>query len=58
METVQDSDGLVHRVKVQVGEHKPKKKQDSPFKPSVTARLIQKLGLLQSTHRHQYHGGP
>lgn len=46
IETVQSSDGLVRRVKVQVGERKPHKKQDFPTKPSVIERPIKKLVLL------------
>lgn len=46
IETVQSSDGLVRRVKVQVGERKPHKKQDPPSKPSVIERPIKKLVLL------------
>ena len=42
VETVQDSDGLVRRVKVQVGERKSQRKQDPPSKPSVIERPIQK----------------
>ncbi|KAL6471732.1 hypothetical protein MHYP_G00203820 [Metynnis hypsauchen] len=46
VETVQESDGLVRRVKVQVGERKPHRKQDPHSKPSVIERPIQKLVLL------------
>ncbi|XP_065108476.1 uncharacterized protein [Paramisgurnus dabryanus] len=46
IETVQSSDGLVRRVKVQVGDRKPHKKQDPPSKPSVIERPIKKLVLL------------
>lgn len=46
VETVQDSDGLVRRVKVQVGERKSQRKQDPPSKPSVIERPVQKLVLL------------
>ncbi|XP_061897713.1 uncharacterized protein LOC133646409 [Entelurus aequoreus] len=42
VETVQDRDGLVRRVKVQVGERKSQRKQDLPSKPSVIERPIQK----------------
>lgn len=33
-ETFQKSHGLIHRVKIQVGEQKPYQKQDFPSKPS------------------------
>ncbi|XP_039907300.1 uncharacterized protein LOC120746094 [Simochromis diagramma] len=46
VETFQDHDGLVRRVKVRVGERKPQRKQDAPSKPSVIERPIQKLVLL------------
>lgn len=46
VETVQDSDDLVHQVKVQVAERRPHRKQDPPSKPSVINRPIQKLVLL------------
>lgn len=46
VETFQDDDGLVRRVKVRVGERKPQRKQDAPSKPSVIERPIQKLVLL------------
>ncbi|KAL6475780.1 hypothetical protein MHYP_G00168200 [Metynnis hypsauchen] len=46
VETVQESDGLVRRVKVQVGERKPHRKQDPHSKPSVIERPVQKLVLL------------
>ncbi|XP_072769709.1 uncharacterized protein [Nerophis lumbriciformis] len=42
VETVQDRDSLVRRVKVQVGERKSQRKQDPPSKPSVIERPIQK----------------
>lgn len=46
VETLQDSDGLVRRVKVQVGERQPQRKQDFTSKPSIIERPIQKLVLL------------
>lgn len=46
IETIQSGDGLVRRVKVQVGEKKPYKKQDPPSKPSIIERPIKKLVLL------------
>lgn len=45
VETFMDSDGLVRRVKIRVGEQKSEKHQ-SPSKPSVIERPIQKLVLL------------
>lgn len=45
VETFMDSDGLVRRVKIRVGEQKSGKHQFS-FKPSVLERPIQKLVLL------------
>lgn len=46
VESFPDKDGLVRRVKVQVGERKPQGKHDSPSKPSVIERPIQKLVVL------------
>lgn len=46
IEIVQGSDGLVRRVKVQVRDRKPHKKQDPPSKLSVIERPIKKLVLL------------
>lgn len=46
VETMEQGDGLVRRVKVQVGERKSPRKSDSPFKPSIFERPIQKLVLL------------
>ncbi|KAK0149793.1 hypothetical protein N1851_009449 [Merluccius polli] len=45
VETTVDSDGLVRRVKVQVGTQKSLK-TNSPSKPSIIERPIQKLVLL------------
>lgn len=46
LETVQDSDGLVRRVKVKVGAHKAQGNRCSFSKHSVIERPIQKLVLL------------
>lgn len=46
VETIKGTDGLVRRVKVQVGERKPTGKRDHSSKPSVIERPIQKLVLL------------
>ncbi|XP_030597267.1 uncharacterized protein LOC115788399 isoform X1 [Archocentrus centrarchus] len=46
VEAAQGSDGLVRRVKVQVGERKSQEKQNAPIKPSVIERPVQKLVLL------------
>lgn len=46
VEAVQDSDGLVHRVNVHVGELKFQRKQSPSSKLSVIERPIQKVVLL------------
>lgn len=46
IETTEESDGLVRRVKVLVGERTSARKQDHPSKPSIIERPIQKLVLL------------
>ena len=46
VETTEESDGLVRRVKVLVGERTSTRKQDQPSKPSIIERPIQKLVLL------------
>lgn len=46
VETTEGTDGLVRRVKVQVGDRKSTKKQDYTSKPSIIERPIQKLVLL------------
>lgn len=46
VEVVQDSDSLVRRAKVLVGQRNQQKKQGPPFKHSVIERPVQKLVLL------------
>ncbi|XP_029922895.1 uncharacterized protein LOC115370126 [Myripristis murdjan] len=46
VQTAEGSDGLVRRVKVQVGQRKSAKEKDFPSKPSIIERPIQKLVLL------------
>jgi len=46
VETTEGSDGLVRRVKVQIGERKVTQKQNPRCKPSIIERPIQKLVLL------------
>lgn len=46
VETIEGDDGLVRRVKVQVGVQSQTKKQDRAFKPPIIERPIQKLVVL------------
>ncbi|RXN21863.1 hypothetical protein ROHU_023747 [Labeo rohita] len=46
VEVTQGSDGLVRRVKIQIGEQKPKSKQEQHSKPTIIERPIQKLVVL------------
>ncbi|CAI5671402.1 unnamed protein product [Oreochromis niloticus] len=46
VETIKGDDGLVRRVKVQVGVQSRTKKQDRAFKPPIIERPIQKLVVL------------
>ena len=46
IETMEESDGFVHHVKVQVGERRSAIKQGIPSKPSIIEQPIQKLVLL------------
>lgn len=47
IEIIQSSDGLVHRVKLQVDERKSHHSPDPSFKPSVIERPIQKSTVRQ-----------
>ncbi|KAL0148100.1 hypothetical protein M9458_056570 [Cirrhinus mrigala] len=46
IEVTQGSDGLVRRVKIQIGEQKPRSKQEQHSKPTIIERPIQKLVVL------------
>ncbi|XP_016520269.1 uncharacterized protein LOC107834049 [Poecilia formosa] len=50
VEAPQEDDGLVRRVKLQVGDRNPAKKQGTTHKPHIIERPVQKLVVLLESH--------
>lgn len=50
IEAPEDDDGLVRRVKLQVGDRSLTKKQATTHKPHIIERPVQKLVVLGESH--------